>query len=131
MNIEILQDCIDTFTLEIIDSGFKRDLDDFISSLPASQNNILPLREIGEKVLLNLDRIYGGDLADSLNVLLTREKSIPFTEAPHNETLRNLVDNIEIQQNEFFNQLAEILNELQRQIQQNIEESVEIFCVSR
>jgi len=38
MNLEILQDHINTFTREITDSGFKRDIDDYITSLPNVQN---------------------------------------------------------------------------------------------
>ncbi len=40
MNIEILQEHINAFTREVVDSGFKRDLDDYISSFPAAQKNI-------------------------------------------------------------------------------------------
>ena len=63
MNIEVLQDNINTFTHEVVDSGFKRDLDDYQSSLPASQNNIVALREMAGKVQSVLDRLYDSDSA--------------------------------------------------------------------
>jgi hypothetical protein len=44
MNIEILHDHINEFKHEIIDSGFKRDIDDYTSSLPSVKNNIVSPR---------------------------------------------------------------------------------------
>jgi hypothetical protein len=120
MNIEILQENINTFSREVIDTGFKRDLDDYISSLPAAQANIVAIREIAGKVLSVLDDLYSGDLSDALNVLLPKGKTRPFTDIEHNEKLRALVENTEIQQPEFFSQLSQLLSQLRSQIQQNI-----------
>ena len=122
MNIEILQEHINMFTREVVDSGFKRDLDDYTSSLPAAQNNIMALREIAVKVLSALDQLYTGDLPDGLGVLLPKEQIRPFTEVPHNVNLRKLIENTEIQQQEFFNQLTQFINQLQKQLKQNINE---------
>jgi len=122
MNIEILQEQVNDFIIEVIDSGFKRDLDDYISSLPASQGNIVALRDIAQKVLLSLKHIYTGDLPESLNILLPKEDIVPFTKARHDETLRGLIENTEIPQPEFFSKLSEFLNLLKNQIQQNINE---------
>lgn len=119
MNIEILQDYVDTFTREIVESGFKRDLDDYITSLPNSQNNIVTLREIAEKVLLTLEDLYSGDLPDSLGALLPVESNRPFTEVSHQIALKELVDDTEIQQADFFNKLTQFLNQLKKQIQNN------------
>jgi hypothetical protein len=122
MNIEILQEHINTFTRDVLDSGFKRDLDDYINSLPTIQNNIVQLRQIAEKVLAVLDYLYTGDLPGALSVLLPKQQIRPFTEVPHNEKLRTLIENTQIQQQEFFNQLAQFLNQLRKQLQQNISE---------
>lgn len=122
MNIEILQEHINTFTREVIDTGFKRDLDDYISSLPAAQNNIVALRDIAGKVLSVLNHLYAGDLPDALNVLLPKDEVRPFTEVTHDEKLKTLVEDTEIQQPEFFSQLTQLLNQLKKQIQQNITE---------
>ena len=122
MNIEILQEHINTFTREVVDSGFKRDLDDYTASLPAAQNNIVTLREVAGKVLSVLDHLYTGDLPDGLSKLLPKEHNRPFTEVPRNETLRALIQNTEIKQPEFFNQLTQFLNELKMQLEQNISE---------
>lgn len=122
MNIEILKEHINAFTREMVDSGFKRDLSDYISSLPAAQNNIVALRDIAGKVLSTLDNIYTGDLPDGLNILLPKEQIRPFTEFPHDTKLRELVENTEIQQPDFFNQLTQFLNQLHKQLNQNITE---------
>lgn len=122
MNIEILQEHVNTFTREVIDTGFKRDLDDYITSLPAAQNNIMALRDIAGKVLTVLDHLYTGDLPEALSILLPKGKINPFTETTHNEKLRTLIENTEIQQPEFFNQLTQLLNQLKKQLQQNITE---------
>jgi hypothetical protein len=122
MNIEILHDHISTFNLKVVDSGFKRDLDDYSSSLPSSQNNIVALREIAGKILSVLDSFYSSDLPDSLRALLPKKDIRPFLEMPHNITLKDLIENTEIQQQDFFNQLTQFINQLKKQIQQNINE---------
>jgi hypothetical protein len=126
MNIETLKQHADAFTREVVGNGFKRDLDDFIASLPASQNNILGLREIAEKALASLDQIYAGDLPEALAALLPQAQIRPFTEFPHNKDLRDLVENAEIPQAEFFNQLSTKLAEIKKQITQNTSEITKI-----
>lgn len=126
MNIETLRDYIVDFKDEVIESGFKRDLDDYSSSIPSSRNNILALREIAEKVLAKLDQLYSGDLPDELKSLFAGKSPRPFTESPHNSNLRKLVENTEVQQQEFFNRLNELINQLRSEIQQNLDKIVEI-----
>lgn len=122
MNTALLQDYINAFERVVIDSGFKRDLDDYASSLPASQNNIVTLREIAKNVLSVLDHLYGGDLPDDLGSLLPSEQTPPFTLDTHDAKLRALIEDTEIQQDEFFRQLTEFLNQLIQQIKQNVAE---------
>lgn len=122
MNIETLQEYINDFNNEIIDSGFKRDLGDYIASLPASQSNIVTLREISNKVLTQITKLYSGDLPNELDKLLPKGQIRPFTEVPFDEKLNDLIKNKEITQQEFFNQLTQTLTEIQNRIQQNITE---------
>lgn len=126
MNIETLQEYIDTFIQDVMDSGFKRDLDDFISSLSASQNNILALRDIASKVSASLDDLYTSDLPENLALLLPSEDSPPFTRTAYNDRLKSLIEDTEIQQAEFFQKLSEILSKLQAEIQHNQEQIEEI-----
>jgi len=122
MNIEILHEYINEFKREIVDSGFKRDIDDYIASLPASQNNIVALRDIAGKILTAIDNLYGGDLPAQLKVLLPKKEIRPFTETPFDEKLRTLVEDKEIQQQAFFSQLNQTLSQIQKHLQQNIAE---------
>ncbi len=129
MNIELLRDYIHTFRRDVIDSGFKRDLDDYASSLAASQNNIVALREIASNILSVLDTIYGGDLPEQLASLLPTGKAQPFTTIAHDEEFRSLTEDTQVQQQEFFNQLNQLINQLKKQIQQNIAEieKIDVF----
>jgi len=116
----MLQDFIHTFRREVVDPGFKRDLDDYASSLAASQNNIVALREIASKIQTSLDSIFGGDLPENLASLLPTGQPRPFTEVPHDENFRILAEDTDIAQQEFFSQLNQLISELQNQIQKNI-----------
>ncbi len=128
MNIEILQEYINNFEREVIDSGFKRDLDDFVGSLPASQNNIVALRDIAGNVHKAIDYFYSSDLPSELEKLLPKEQIRPFTETPFDETLLELVENKEIPQPEFFNQLTTILTQIKNELQTN---STEITTIKQ
>lgn len=126
MNIEILQEYIETFTREIVDSGFKRDLDDYNVSLPNAQNNIVNLRDIAGKVLIKLESIYRGDLPEALRALLPYEDVKPFTETRYDENLKELVDDTEVDQQQFFSKLNQQISRLRSGIQQNITKVNEI-----
>ena len=126
MNIETLKQHADAFTREVVNSGFKRDLEDYIASIPASQNNILGLREIAGKLLSSIERIYAGDLPDALAALLPNPSARPFTESPHDKELQELLNNSEIPQQEFFNRLNSKLAQLKKQIDQNTSEITKI-----
>ena len=122
MNIETLIDHARSFNNEVIDSGLARDLDDYNTSLPASEENIVALRDIAQKVLNYLNGIYGGDLPAKLESLLPEQGRPPFTKAAHHEMLQALVEDPEIQQPEFFSKLRGLLGALSTQIEQNTTE---------
>lgn len=122
MNLEVLQDHINTFNREIIQSGFKRDIDDYIISLPNMQNNIVGLRDIAGKVLQTLERLYNGDLPTALSALLPSQSIRPFTESPHATNFKALVENTTIQQVDFFNQLTQYLAQIKKQLDQDLAE---------
>jgi hypothetical protein len=126
MNIETLKQHIEAFTREVVNSGFKRDIADYIASLPSSQNNILALREIAGKLSSSLERIYAGDLPNALSALLPNPEVRPFTEFAHNHALRELTENSEVPQHEFFSLLNAKLTKLQQQIAHNTSEVAKI-----
>jgi len=77
VNIETLADHIEEFKAQVIASGFKRDVQDYVESLPNNQSNAVILREIASKTLNHLERIYASDLPEALSHLLPREKVKP------------------------------------------------------
>ena len=119
MNIEMLDQYIKNFEREIVESGFKRDLDDYVNTLPSAQNNILQLRDITNKVTTVLTRLYSSDLPSELKNLLPAMDIRPFTEYGHHSIFQELINNNEITQADFFNQLNQHLSQLRKQIQQN------------
>lgn len=119
MNLELMNDHIRYFTREIIESGFKRDIEDYVTSLPSQQDNIITLREIATKVLDILDRIYHSDLPDVLQSLLPSEDKRPFTETPYYLNLKDILEDKQIELPEFFNQLNKCLTELNAQLKKN------------
>lgn len=121
MNINTLSEFIELFNNEIVQSGFKRDLADYVNSLPANQNNIVTLREVANKVSLKLVKIYGSDLPESL-LKLFPEKVKPFTMTSYDIELTKLIEDKEIQLNNFFSKLHQLLSNLDSEIQQNIAE---------
>lgn len=125
MNINTLKDYINQFNAEIVESGFKRDLQDYVGSLPNNQNNIVVLREVANKISSKLDEIYNSDLPENLEMLLV-EKVKPFTNTPYNEQFQELISDKEIDQAQFFQKLNQLVTQLNNTIQQNIAETAKI-----
>ena len=127
MNINSLNDCIEQFEIEIINSGFKRDIKDYINSFPQIQNNIIALRDVANKVHIKLDSIYKTDLADNLEKLLAK-KVKSFTKTNYNENFENLINDTEIPQAKFYQKLNQLLTQLHSEINLN---SVEIDKIKK
>ena len=125
MNINTLSEIIELFNEEIVETGFQRDIQDYISSLPNNQSNIVALRDIADKVSTRLNRIYAGDLPELLKKLYT-DKIKPFTISEHNTLLNELIVDKSIDQANFYSKLNQILATLNQQIQQNIAENTRI-----
>lgn len=121
MNINTLKDYIEQFNSEIIEAGFKRDLQDYVSSLPNNQSNIVVLREVANKISEKLNEIYKSDLPENMEMLLV-EKIKPFTKKPYNDNFNDLISDKEIDQANFFQKLNQLLTQLNNEIQQNITE---------
>lgn len=121
MNINTLKDYIEQFNFEIIDSGFKRDLQDYVNSLPNNQNNIVVLREVATNILEKLNEIFNSDLPENLGMLLV-EKVNPFTVSSYNAKFEELIQDNEIEQLNFYEKLNQLLAQLNNEIQENISE---------
>lgn len=118
MNIQSLGEIINQFEELIVESGFKRDVNDFSTSLSNNQNNIVALREIAEKILSYLKKIDESDLAENLKKLFP-ETPKPFTESNHFQNISELLSDNEIPKDQFFQKLQQIINQLKKQLQQN------------
>lgn len=92
MNIQTLNECIQSYRELVVESGFKRDLDDYSSSLSSAQGNVLALREMAESIRNRLAIIYSSDLPQQLLLLLPKDEPRPFTETPHDKNLQLLLD---------------------------------------
>jgi len=120
MNIQTLANNIKLFQNEVINSGFSRDIQDYINSLPNNQNNIVSLRDIANKVNTFLKELHNSDLPESLNQLLPHDTILPFTEGNNYDLLSDLIEDKEVVHNQFFQRLNQILVQLNQQIQQNL-----------
>ncbi|CAI8292830.1 MAG: Uncharacterised protein [Bacteroidota bacterium] len=118
MNIQSLGEIINQFQELIVGSGFKRDINDFASSLNNNQNNIVALREIATKIHSYLEEINDSDLAENLTRLFPKTPK-PFTEGNHYQSMAELLLDNEIPQDQFFQKLQQIINQLKKQLQQN------------
>lgn len=119
MNLETMNDHIRYFTREIVESGFRRDIDDYIASLPSHQSDIVTLRDLAEKVLNVLEHIYQSDLPYVLQSLLPRPEPPIFTAIRHDDVLRKLIEDTEIELPQFFAQLSALLTQIQSQLAEN------------
>jgi len=122
MNIETLSEGIREFNANVVESGFKRDVLDYINSLGANQNNILSLRDIANKLRDSLTVIYSTDLVDALTNLFPEKRVRPFTETDFIEKVTSLIDDKEVSQDQFYQRINQILNDLHTKIDQNEKE---------
>lgn len=120
MNIQTISEYIKLFNTEIIASGFKRDLQDNVTSLPNNQSNINSLRDSANKVFEFLSNLYSSDFLENMNYLFPDKATIPFTESNSFNQLSELLDDKEIAQPKFFQKLHQIFTALNQQIDQNI-----------
>lgn len=118
MNINSLNDYIEQYEIEIINSGFLRDIKDYINSIGQIQNNIIALRDIANKLHIKIDSLYKTDLPENLEKLLA-EKVKPFTQTNYIESFENLLNDTEITQGKFSQNLSQILNSLNKEINLN------------
>ena len=79
MNINTLNEFIEDFRHQVVESGFKRDVTDYVSSLPSLEENIVSLRATATSVLGVLSSIHASDLPSALVQLFPSKKPIPFT----------------------------------------------------
>ena len=126
MNISTLKELIEQFNTEIIQSGFKRDIQDYLTSITKSQNNIVALREIGQSIFDKLESFKENNFEETLKKLFPSNSPEPFTESSSYTELKELIENKEIQQTQFFQKLKQIVTQLNTSIQSNVDKAAEI-----
>lgn len=126
MNIETIAENIALFRNLVIESGFKRDLRDYLDSLPNNQGNIIVLREVAGTLRNSLEKLYLSDLPDALKQLLVTKKVRPFTEKPFLANIEALLADKAIPQDKFFARLYEIVQSLHTELEGNEQELVKI-----
>jgi hypothetical protein len=118
MNIESLITRINLFTELVFDSGFRRDVHDYIQSIQQGQNqNLVFMKELSQKIRIQLEEFENQGLNDDLNILL--RDNTPFTELPTLSELEDLDSDNEIEGNPYFSKFNQILNELLKGIDNN------------
>lgn len=121
MNIESLIEKIKLFEKLVIDSGFRRDVQDYITSTQQPQNqNLVFMKDLSEKVKTKLKEIDNYGLAEELEIVL--KNTTPFTSL---ETLKQLVEldaDTEVAANAYYSSLNQILNSLIQSIDLNKDE---------
>ncbi len=125
MNIESILDKARSFDKLVIESGFKRDVEDYLQSIQPGQNRTLVfMRDIANKLIASLTYIEESSLAKDLKVILKKSKS--FTDLNSLNQLIKLNENATINANTYFQQFSTILNNLIKVLNSNETEINEI-----
>lgn len=119
MNIENIAEYIATFRAQVVESGFKRDVKDYVNSLPSNQSNIITLRDMAQKLRAQFARIQSSDLPAGLKQILLTKKFKPFTDENYLADLDALLGNRQITQDQFFTQFNQLLQTLNTRLDQN------------
>lgn len=115
---------INNFVEYIVDSGFIRDVQEFIKTISQPQNaqNIVLLKDITNKVLEQLLIIQESDLPNDLNKLLPKEKANPLKPQDHILILNELMSDTQVDTAQYHARLTEELNNLKSQVLANQQE---------
>lgn len=117
MNIQSLLEKIDLFKKVVEESGFKRDMEEYLAALstPETQSNISSLKDIAEKVRGSLQQIDESGLKEALDIVCPAEES--FTDTDHLIEIQTLLNDPTIETSEFRTKLDDILRKLVDQIE--------------
>lgn len=121
MNIVSLIEIIKNFEKEIVNSGFTRDITEYLTNInqPQNKQNLPLLKDIGEKIARVLTQVYEGDLPVALSILLPDEVPPPFTKFDHLSAFNKIIDDPNIDTNTFYTALQAAIQALKTQIDSN------------
>jgi len=128
MNIESLITKIELFENLIIESGFRRDVEDYIQSIQQGQNqNLVFMKDLSQKVKAKLIECENFGLDSELRAVL--RDSDPFTEIDTLTQLEELDSDTEIVGHTYFAKFNQILNQLIQSIDKNKNELDNVLVV--
>lgn len=121
MNINSMIMKINNFNRYIVDSGFHRDINEFLKTISQPQNNqnIVLLKDITKQVMLQLQTIMDSDLPDDLIKLLPQEHIKLFSVSQHIEDFKKLVEDTEVDTTQYYSRLNDILSKIQAELNKN------------
>lgn len=121
MNINSMIEMIKDFNRIVVDSGFQRDIQEYINTFAQPQNsqNIVLLKDIAIKTNEALKIVYNSDLPDILKILIPVDQQNILTNSNHPQNIEKLIADPQINTAQFHAQLNQILTEINTQIARN------------
>jgi hypothetical protein len=122
MNINSLVDKIINFKDIIEERGYLRDVQGFSTTLsqPNTNQNIILLKDIMDKLNVILQGIYQSSIPDDMLVLLPNEKNYQFSSKKYNERLVELIDDTKMTTQTLHGQLIALINDIKNHINNNM-----------
>lgn len=121
MNIESLLNKINLFNELVIESGLKRDLQDYINAIAQSQNrNLVFMKDLSFKLKDFFIKIENYSLDPELKIIL--KDNVPFTSIEVLNEITELNEDPEILQDEYFQKFYNLLERINQLIVSNNEE---------
>lgn len=118
MNVESILSKIALFKELVIDSGFKRDLQDYIAACQQAQNkNLVYMKDISSKVSRSLEEFVNYSLDTELGLIL--KDTNPFTGLDSLKELNELDKDTEIDAAAYHTKIHGIMNRILQAINQN------------
>lgn len=125
MNVESILSKIQLFEELVIDSGFRRDVADFVKAIQQSQNqNLVFMKGLSQKIQLSLTNFENNSLHTELQHVLRNND--PFTSHNIVDALKELDADDEIDGSQYFQKMNSILSQLLSSIDQNKSEILPI-----
>lgn len=118
MNIESLLNKIGLFEKLVIESGFQRDITDFIQAIQQPQNqNLVFMKGLSQKLKDSFIIFENNSLGSELQVVLKENE--PFTSLNSFDELEELDSDSEIGAEQYFQKFNSLLNSLKESIDSN------------
>ncbi len=126
MNIESLLEKIDLFDDAVVESGFMRDVKEYVTTIgqPDTQSNLAALKDIANKVFEKFEQIKESELPEAMDILSPTEET--FTDIDTFDELKALIEDPDIDTSTFYSKLNEILTKLRDQIKTDSEKFEEL-----